>query len=450
MNAHTTFPKWLKLDNAAKIYPAAKNRNWAMLFRMSATLTEEVDPVVLQQALNRVVTRFPSFATKLRRGLFWYYLEHIDGAPYVREDGCSPCLPLRPNENDGFQFRVTYYDRRIAAEFFHAITDGTGGLSFLKTLVAEYLTLKRGLKIPRGKNIPGGEDILDCAAAPTPAELEDSYIKYAGGATMSRSEKHAYTIKGTPEPDGFVNLTCGEMPVSVLLKSSREKGVTITQYLTAVMIMAINDIQKRESLIPMFTGVDPRKNVYLHKGLRPVKICLPINLRKFFKSETVRNFAIYVNPGIEAHMGEYDFDEVLAAVYHFMGAEITVKNLRARLTTNVRSEQNPVLRVTPLFLKNPAMKTAFVFAGDKQTSSTISNVGQVSLPEPMSGYVERMEFILGPLMLNPVACAVLSYGDKLYFNITRTIDDPKIEQAFFTRLIKQGIPVKISSNRRED
>ena len=35
--------RWMRLDNAAKIYPAAKRRNWTNFFRLSATLTEPVD-----------------------------------------------------------------------------------------------------------------------------------------------------------------------------------------------------------------------------------------------------------------------------------------------------------------------------------------------------------------------------------------------------------------------
>ena len=76
-------PDWLKLDNAAKIYPAAMSRNWTALFRVSAELTEPVDPVVLEQAQRAALRRMPSFAVCLRRGLFWYYLEKLDGAPAV-------------------------------------------------------------------------------------------------------------------------------------------------------------------------------------------------------------------------------------------------------------------------------------------------------------------------------------------------------------------------------
>ena len=45
---------------------------------------------------------------------------------------------------------------------------------------------------------------------------------------------------------------------------------------------------------------------------------------------------------------------------------------------------------------------------------------------------------------------VITFQDTLYFNITRTIEQPKLEQAFFTRLVRMGVPVKIESNQRRE
>ena len=422
-----THKRWMRLDNAAKIYPAAKRRNWSALFRLSATLTEPVDPTVLTQALQRTLPRFPAFSVHMKPGMFWYYLESAEGKPPVTEDACCPCTVLRLAENSGFAFRVRYFENRIAAEFFHALTDGTGGLSFTKTLVAEYLFLKYGLNIPREG------DILDCGEVPQPEELEDSFLSHARKVSSSRKEAKAFRIRGKKEKDGFVNLTTGIIPLETVLEKAREKGVSLTQYLTAVLILAIDTIQRRE--------------IRLEKRHKPVKICVPINLRQFYDSHTTRNFSSYVNPGIDPKMGAYSFDEVLKIVYHHMGAEATEKQLNAKFTTNVRSEQNALLRVTPLFIKNPIMRMVFNIAGDRKTSSTISNLGAVKLPPEMAAYVKRMELVLGPLSRNPVACAALSYDGFLYLNFTRTIVEPKVEREFFTRLVKLGVPVKIESNK---
>jgi NRPS condensation-like uncharacterized protein len=190
------------------------------------------------------------------------------------------------------------------------------------------------------------------------------------------------------------------------------------------------------------------REVRLQMRRKPVKVSVPINLRRFFPSTTFRNFSSYVNPGIEPHMGEHSFDEVLKAVYHTMGFEITEKNLQAKFTANVRSEKNLFLRVTPLFIKTPLLKLAFRLFGDRKSSCTFTNLGEVTLPEEMKPYIRRMELILGPLSRNPVGCAVMSYEGNIYLNFTRVITEPKVEREFFTQLVKLGIPVTIESNQR--
>jgi hypothetical protein len=418
---------WMRLDNAAKIYPAAKSRNWTALFRLSADLTEPVEPGILREALRRTTGRFPHLATRLRRGVFWYYLEKNDGFPEPEEDSCCPCLPLRHEEHRDFCFRVLWYENRIAVEFFHVLTDGTGGMCFLKTLLAEYLSLRYAVSIPRGG------DILDCTEAADPEEYEDSFLRHAGNVHASRAEKDSFYIKGKAEPDGFVNLTSGSVPTQILLDKAHEAGVSLTEYLTAVLIMSIYDIQRRE--------------VKFRFRRKPIKICVPVNLRRFFPTKTLRNFSSYVNPGIEPKMGQYTFEEALKVVYHQIGSEVTEKQLRAKFTTNVRSEKNPLLRITPLFLKSPVMKLVFYIVGDRKTSSTISNLGNAKLPPEMAEYITGMDFVLGPFSRNPVVCAALSYNGTTKLNFTRTITDSKVEKEFFRRLIKLGIPVLIESNR---
>jgi len=417
----------MKLDNAAKIYPAAKRRNWTAMFRMSARLTEPVDPITLRAALESCAKRFPTFTLRLRRGLFWYYLEHIDGVPEIQRDVANPCVRMDLRENRGFMFRVRYYENTIGVEIFHVLTDGTGGLCFLKTLVAEYLRMKHGAVIPRDA------EILDCSEAPKPDETEDAFCKYAKGHTVSRSESSAYYLKGTLEPPDIIHITGSQMPLNVLLAKAKEKKVTMTEYLTAVLILAIDKVQRAEG--------KPQRL------LMPVKICVPINLRKFYPTHTLRNFANYTNPGIDPRYGEYTFDEILSAVHHHMGSEVTEKKLNAKISTNVQVEKVRILRLMPLFVKNIAMKMTFKFVGDRQTSSCITNIGAVSCPPEMEKYVSRIDFIIGPLSRNRVVAAVTSYQGVVYMNFTRTIKETVIEREFFRFLVKQGIPVRIESNQ---
>jgi hypothetical protein len=420
--------RWMRLDNAAKIYPAASSRRWHALFRLSATLTEPVDPDVLLQAQRRMVRRFPSFYVRLRRGMFWYYLEGVDECAAVEPDGESPCMPLQRREKRGLRLRVRYRGNRIAVEFFHAITDGTGGLCFLKTLVAEYLSLRYGVAIPRG------DGVLDCDEPPHGAELDDSFLANAGDIAIDRTEANAYHLSGDLEPDGFIHLTTACVPLAAVTARAKAFGVSLTAYLTALLIDAACQLQQED-------GTARRRR-------RPVKICVPVNLRRFFPSETLRNFSSYVNPGVETRLGTYTLEEIVQAVHHYMGTEATAKRLGAKFTANVSSERNAALRLAPLFLKNVAMKCAFLMVGDRKTTTILSNLGLVTLPDAMAAHVSRMEFVLGPLSRNPVACAALSYGDTLCLNLTSTLREPALERAFLTRLVRQGVPVRVESNQR--
>jgi len=142
--------RWAKLDNAAKIYPAARRKNWSNVFRQSATLTENVDKQVLSQALAVVVKRFPTIAARLRKGAFWYCLQELETPPEIRDEYSYPLTFMSKKETRRCAFRVLVYKKRIAVEFFHSLTDGSGALVFLKNLVAEYLEQKYNIKCNKG------------------------------------------------------------------------------------------------------------------------------------------------------------------------------------------------------------------------------------------------------------------------------------------------------------
>lgn len=418
---------WMKLDNAALVYPAARRRNWNALFRVSATLTEPVDKAVLRQALERTLKRIPTFATRLRSGLFWHYLEHNDLPPEVQEDVSNPCVRMDFAANRHHMFRVRVYGGRIALEVFHALADGTGGLVFLKTLVAEYLSLRYGALIPRG------EDILDCDQPPDPGEKEDSFARFARKSVRSRREPDAYALTGTPYRRGEVDVITGLIPVDAVLERARACRATLTEYLTANLLLTADAIQRQK--------VPSRRR-------RWVAVQVPVNLRRFYPTRTLRNFSSYVNPGFDPSYGEYSLREAVDIVRHHMGAEVTEKLMNAKFSANVKPQRSRALQVTPLFLKNWVIRMVFNQVGDRKSTTSLSNLGNQRLPEEMARYVTRMDFLLGPLSRTKVACAAVSYDDTLYLNFTRTIREPDLERNFFRRLVKLGIPVRIESNRR--
>ena len=420
--------RWMKLDNAAKIFPAAKRRNWNNFFRISATLTEPVDTAVLRTALDVTARRFPSIAVRLRRGMFWYYLEQIPRPPAIQEEKSCPLAHAPFHEVRRCAFRVLVYHNRFAVEFFHALTDGTGALIFVKTLLAEYLSQKYGLRIPAEKGVLGRLE------EPDEAELEDSFLRYAGDVKASRREATAWHLSGTPEKDGFKNLVTLMVPADKLKACARAHGVTVTELLCAAMMQAICRFQAEKV---------PQRRLR-----KPVKVLLPVNLRNLFPSRTLRNFASYITPEINPRMGDYTFDEICAAVHHRMGLENNPQTMRAKFAANVASERSPILRVMPLFIKNIAMKAVFDTVGECKSCLCLSNLGVVQLPEVMVPYVARMDFIIGVQAKAPHDCGVLTWGNTVYINCIRSIREPELELRFYEVLHQLGLPVRVESNQR--
>ncbi|MBN1247909.1 MAG: hypothetical protein JXC32_09645 [Anaerolineae bacterium] len=414
-----------RLDNAANVYPAIKNRKRPGMFRVSATLRQQVEPDLLQEALDATLKRIPSFAVRMRSGLFWHYFSHSEDQIHIQEDVINPCMRLSPQKDNGFQIRVRHHDRRIALEIFHSVSDGSGALVFLKTLVGQYLRLD-------GTDIPATHGVLDCGQPPRPAEAADDFRAFAGQSPPTRRRKrHAYHVSGTKLPHHDINIITGTVPVGAVRAESKRHGVSITEYLTSVYLTVFNDIQKTES----------------RHSRRPVRVQVPVDLRRFYPSETLRNFASYVGPTIDPTHGDYTFEEILSSVHHYMRYEITAKHLRSRVATNIRTERNLLIRMLPLFVKNRAISVGYQLSGPAIYTSVLSNLGVIEIPPEMAAHVEMFDFLLGPSRVANVDCAILGYDNQLRINFTRVIEEPAVERGFFTFLIKQGIPVKVESNK---
>ena len=422
--------RWLPLDNAAKIYPAARRSNWSNVYRLSATLTEAVDIPLLEQALETVVRRFPSLAVRLRRGLFWYYLQELSHPPAVSEESCYPLTYMSKAEIRRCAFRILVYRDRIALEIFHSLTDGNGALVFLKTLVAEYLERRYGL------SVPATDGVLDRHEAPSPAEWEDSFQKYSGAVAASRRELTAWRLSGTPELGSFLHLTCLQLSVDEVRQKAKEYGVSVTAFLCAVMMVALQNYQRE--CIP-----DRRKRP-------PIRVLIPVNLRRLYDSCTLRNFVLYTTPEILPQLGDYDFAEICRIVTAQMELDITPKKMSTKIAVNVNSERLMAVRVMPLFIKNMVMKAIFDAVGERKSCLSLSNLGAVTLPEVMRPYVRRMDFILGVQAAAPSNCGVLSYGGTVYVNFIRNVKEASLERHFFEVLREHGLSVTAESNQRKE
>ena len=418
---------WMRLDNAALIFPAARRRKWINAYRVSAYLKEDVDSDMLDIAIRHAVKRFPSMAVRIRTGFFWYYLEEIPSPPLSAPEDEHQMNIFSWKEIRKCSIRVLYYKNRVSVEYFHSITDGNGAIIFLKNLVAEYIRIKYRV------GIPPEHGIVDMNGPPLPGELEDSFSKNAINYSSAEKQKDVFMLKGRREPYGKLDLITGTVDSEELHSLARSYRASVTEFLTALLLKCFIDIQERTS------GSRKRKNV---------GVFIPVNLRKLFGSATVRNFISYITPQVDPNLGDYTLEELAGIVRNTFALKNNRKYFAGKFSDNVMLTRNLLLRMAPLPLKNIAMKAVYNRIGEKKSCICLSNLGKISLPDEMVPYVDRLDFILGSQADCPINCSALCYNGRTNINFVRTIAEPVLEREFFTALRKLGLHVFIESNQQ--
>lgn len=419
----------LPLDNSAIIYPPTVARFNSNTFRLSMDLSVEVKPERLLTALEHMLERFPYFAVSLHRGFYWYFFLPNRRPVEVYPDKTHPCGYIHPKKGaNRYLFKVKYTNHRIALECFHVLTDGTGALVFLKSLVAEYLKLSG--------HAVGDDDQVKVPGSPiSKEEWEDSFERfYKPMKSVFSADSKAFHMALDDELTDDVQVISARIRIEDLKRISSAHEVTITEYLVAELIDAMQRVQESSIKNP--------------KRYKPIRVSVPVNIRKVFGSESMRNFTLFIVVGIDVRLGHYTFEEILNQVMHQMRSEVNAKTLSKQVARNVMGRRHPLIRYAPLVFKNPFMKLLSDSYGDSVYSTTLSNIGNVSLPEGMKEVVDRLDFHLSPSKTNKVSCAAIGANGYLSFNFTSIYTHKTVyEREVLTRLVEKGIPVEVATNR---
>lgn len=416
--------KWLKLDNAAKIFPSVTNARRHNLFRLSFELTEEVEPSILQEALNITIKRFAYFNVKLKRGIFWYYFEENKEKPLVYEERPFVLEPFNQLDNRGFLFRVLYYDKRISLEVFHALTDGYGGSQFLKTLVYNYLLLK-------GEKLMSEGIILSDIETLT-VEKEDSFLdNYHTEVNQIRKETKACHLKGELYEDDWLSVITCEAKSEDIKRICVKYDCSVTQLFTAIIMK-----------------VAIKNKMMFDKTKRPFQVFIPADLRRFFPSKSLRNFSICIRSKINLN-DNLSFSELISIVKKDLEEELQTENLLTIIASNVKWEKMFLLRITPLFLKEIALKIGYENSGSAPNSFCLSNLGNIEIPSEMKKYVEKITFANGSSSQAPINIGVTKYSDKYYITFSSTLVKRDIQRDFIRFLTSEGIDLVLETNELE-
>ena len=405
------------LDNSAIVHLAAREKTHTNSFRISVTLAEKVCPFTLQKALDQIYRRFPTIVAGITKCTFQYEVipvikplriaEDQEYLAYMEEDEISACA-----------MRVLYKGEKVSVEIFHALTDGYGGLTFMRALLAEYILLKNGGSAGNGKKFYFEE------RGDGEKETRDDFLTYADNKKVLSNHRKVYCLPGGgAEKSKRTHVITGLYNVQEVLDIAHKFQVSLTSLLTAVLAKSVIDMEAEEK------GKEPE----------PIQIMVPVNLRRKFQSMSLRNFSLYALPCVETSQFSAPFEKLVKIIDRQLKQQSSKEYLAGMISANVKLQELRAVRWTPLKIKEAAIRLCYHYFGERNSCLSLSNLGEITFPDPMERYVKRVEFVLSPRRNAPYNCGVATYQGTLFINFSRRLEEGGLDKIFFRHLSGLGI-----------
>lgn len=371
----------------------------------------------LQLATDKTLQRFHTFKVYLAKGFFWSYLRDSNSRLIVEEESDYPASLIEVGKPGTHLLRVLAFKNRISIEFFHALTDGSGGMEFLKSLLHTYLSLD-GDFIPTEGRVIAGDSL------PHLGEDSDSFDEYRAyckrmGSMSAGSKPAARKVEGTSFDTHGNNVTELVLPSKELTAAAHNFEVTVSGFLTAITLAALAQSTR---------GIPSDA---------PFVVAMPLNLRRALPSKTLRNFFAVAYIGYTCHPDD-PFEVLTAKVKAEIDAALTLEAVATTVNETTQFDSSLPARFTPNVVKRRAIRYGFRHFNEKNATLTLSNLGNVVLPSGMTDRVERLSFNLYSSPATPQVLAVVSYRDTATISFTRNYIESDFVRAFAELLSAHG------------
>ncbi len=422
---------WFRLDNSAKLFPFLTTKDTQNLFRFTVELSQDIFPDKMQEAVDKTLLRFPSFAVRLRRGVFWYYLEHNDKQLKLRPESDIIMEQITPHNADGYCFRVMYYNNRLTLEFFHLLCDGSGALQFIKALLFNYFKIL-------GFDVSDEGKILTNDTPIDPMEYEDSFatnykpikLKDLDISGMTGSKSQAFTLPGEQFDHLGKGAITADLNVKELLGYCKSKGYTVTHFLGGLFMYSI----------------------YMTKGLEvedphDITLFVPMNIRKLYGSKTLRNFTLFSRVRAKIKKPNIPLEEFIKIVQDYIEHCYKKEYLDGNISTAMMGEKHWLMRILPLSVKHLIFAIHNMITLKKPTkTATFSNIGVADLPKSFEPYVNKITFMLHACPSVPISFTAITTYETLTLSFVRLVKDTRVEQFFIKYLADMGFDISVNSN----
>ena len=415
-----------KLDSTAIGFSLLSNKRVTNVFRISCTLKEEVELTKLQTALSTILPRFPYFRVSIRNGLFWGKFVTNLSIPEIQPESQYPCQYISFGRKKNL-YRIIVNENQIVLECHHCLTDGYGALIFLNSLVAEYFRIIgfatddwKGIFLPKDKVHP--------------QEYEDAYERHHDNdivVKIPKSSEKSFNIPTKVESAGVFHISKKVVSLESIKQKSKEFNVSITALLGAIYFESLRELQEK---------------LYKDKTrkLKPIRMRIPVNLRRFLETKSMRNFILAVRLNFDPRKDPKSLRERAVEINNLMNDSIQLDIFHYKMARNIRTSNMLIMRIIPFQIKRFFARYGYYFISAPYYSGVVSNLGKITVPDQLVKHIDSYDFSVGPSTVNKERVSVISFEDKLVLTFSRVIKDSLLTEMFIKRLEELGIEIKKS------
>lgn len=378
----------MEIDLIGQYYTSINNHKQPGIFALSVYLKEDIKPEVLQQAVKDLMKRLPFLNGRVHKGFFSYQYEMIRDIPKVEPDIVEPLFCDYYNRGKGHMIKVVYGKSLFTVKATHSICDGRGLSKITIALLIRYFELL-GININK-------DGYIDCNEKGCPEEAEDAAKRFFrrppyNSRQKARNAKKIYVPAGEISEKQYVFTKTFE--ADKIKAEAKKYNATVGEYLLAHIFYVLAKKRKEEH------------------GTGSINCSVQIDCRSFFPSKSLRSFVTDTNVVMPE---SEDFSGIIHGVTEQF-QKITAKSVYETLYPLQQTLE--CASFVPRNVKSFVMKYMARTAAENTTTG-ISNLGLIKLPDEIKNYVERIEFPIAIELgyTNFFSCATV--GNTLAFTAT--------------------------------
>ncbi len=421
-------PLYLPVDNAAQIFVSIISKKETTMSRIAVNLKSPIDIANLRIALSSVIQRFPFYQVYLKKRFFDFIFVRTQDIPIIEEDTKWSNRYVDFNKQK-FPFRIKVLGNTIAVELSHIISDGFGTMSFLMSLLAEYLRIS-GRKVGESIFIKSLDE--EIKSEEWACAFRDKFSKEGPPQKIARA---AYIPSADMISVDKYYSTRIIMNLDDVRKKAGEHDVTLNEYMSAIYADGLQEMYLEDIAAGRATG------------RQPIRLQVPVNLRRDYPTTCLRNFSYIYSPVFDISGGKHNFKDLVKKISSYIRHEKQSGALEHQIARNLRAENNFFFKYSPRIVKELLFKVFYHLFARSQYSGVLTNLGDIQLPEELTDEIISFDILPCNSPVPGRNSSLFSYKGKLEMNIGSSCDDLRLEDAIVRKLREQGIESEVIYKR---